>query len=110
MTERRRDRRFDRNDLKLELTEGVTAKSVNISSRGLYCVVDQPIPEFSKLCVRLLLPFNDGDRYKIECEGVVVRSEPTREAGITGYNLAIYFLNLDSEKAALIDDFLGISE
>ena len=106
MNERRRDPRFLREDVSLTLTDGVKARSVNISSRGLYCVVDTPIPEFSKLRVCIELPFCDGDRYRIECEGVVVRSDPKREAGKILYNMAIYFLNLDSERAAVIEDFL----
>lgn len=110
MNERRRDRRFTRNDLSLTLTDGVKAQSVNISTRGLYCMTDRPLPEFSKLKVCLELPFSDGDRYRIECEGVVVRSEPQSRAPNTAYSVAIYFLNLDSERAAVIEDFLGVAE
>lgn len=108
MTERRRDRRFPRQDLKLTLTGGIKAESVNISSRGLYCMVDKPVPEFSKLRVRLELPLSDGDLYNIECEGIVVRSEPQKAAGHVSYSLAVYFLNLDSERAKVVEDFLGV--
>lgn len=109
MTERRRDRRYAREGVTLKLTDGMKADTVNISSRGLYCVTDQSIPEFSKLRVAIELPLSDGDRYKIECDGVVVRAEPHKAGARKSYSLAIYFLNLDSDRAAAIDDFLNCS-
>lgn len=109
MNERRRDRRYSRDGVTLKLTDGVRADTVNISSRGLYCVTDHTIPEFSKLRVAIELPLADGDKYKIECEGVVVRAEPHKAGAKKSYSLAIYFLNLDSERAAVIDDFLRCS-
>lgn len=106
MTERRRDQRYTRDDLHLTLTDGVRAQSVDVSSRGLHCRTDRPIPEFSKLKVSMELPLSDGDRYTVECEGVVVRCEPVRAQGKLGYNLAVYFLNLDNERASFIEDLL----
>lgn len=107
MNERRRDRRYSSEGVVLNLTGGIKADTVNISSRGLYCVTDQTIPEFSKLRVAMELPLSDGDKYKIECEGVVVRAEPHKAGAKKSYSLAIYFLNLDSERAAVIEDFLN---
>ncbi len=106
MTERRRDPRYSVTDLKLELKDGLSAKSINISSRGLYCTVDKRIPEFSKLKVSIDLPFSDGDVYKVTCDGVVVRCHPVKEGAHKAWSTAIYFLNLESDKAALIEDFL----
>lgn len=108
MTERRRDKRVPRNDVFLTLTDGIKAQSVNISTRGLYCVTDRPLPEFSKLKVCLEIPLPQGQPpCKIDCDGVVVRSE-LQAATNSAYNVAIYFLNLDSERAAVIEDFLGL--
>lgn len=107
MTERRRDQRYPRGDLSLTLTDGVRAQSIDISSRGLNCLADKPIPEFSKLKVSMHLPLSDGDRYTVECEGVVVRCEPLRAKGKLHYNLAVYFLNLDNERASFIEELLA---
>lgn len=106
VNERRRDPRFDVSDIKLQLKEGLPAKSINLSTRGLYCTVEKKIPEFSKLRIAIELPFSDGSTYKVECDGIVVRCASVREKGKTTYSTAIYFLNLDSQKAAVVEDFL----
>ena len=101
MDDRRRDQRFER-DFDIELTDGLRARSVNISSRGIYCVVDEPLPLFSKLHVTVDLPVEEGELLKIECDGVVVRAEPEEEQ----FNVAIYFLDLDPATAERVERFL----
>jgi len=109
--DRRRDARFDRTVPVRVIgdgADGLRAESINISSRGLYCKVSRFVEPFSKLNVVLDLPFISRGVAKVECEGVVVRSEPEIEtAGLKEYRLAIYFLNLDQGAAELIHSFLA---
>ncbi|TLN19310.1 PilZ domain-containing protein [bacterium] len=103
MHERRRDERHDR---KLEFKVGkggefLKATSVNISTRGISCVVSGEVPAMNKLRVSIGLP-SGGEARLLECDGVVVRSEPCEG----GYSIAIYFLNIDRDGAALIKEYL----
>ena len=53
-------------------------KTKNISGSGAYCQVSEPLREFSKLDVILLVPVakkGKANVEKIHCRGVVVRSE-----------------------------------
>lgn len=103
--ERRREPRYEK-ELLLELTDGIVAKTVNISSRGLYCTVKKPIPAFSKIHVSFELPCADGD-HRFECEGVVVRVDQDPDNKGEFYNVAIYFLNLDKDKAMAVEQYLS---
>lgn len=105
MSERRRDSRYDRR-LRFHFQNGdadrIAAETINISSRGLYCVVPKPVPAMTKLRVALDLPLG-GETKRMECEGVVVRSEKTDDGAC---RVAIYFLNLDREAAAALERYL----
>lgn len=106
MDDRRRDSRYERR-LRFHVQSGdadrIAAETINISSRGLYCVVPKPVPAMTKLKVALDLPVGDGQTKRMECEGVVVRSEKTDDGAC---RVAIYFLNLDREAAAMLERFL----
>jgi hypothetical protein len=106
MMDRRRDPRYDR-ELEFGIKglggELLRARSVNISTRGLSCVVSHEIPAMSKLKVAMELPFESGQKGRLECEGVVVRSERQEDGD---FNIAIYFLSVDRECAALITEYL----
>lgn len=90
--------------------DGLRAQSLNISTRGLYCVVPRYVHPFSKLRVALDLPFASGEHATVECEAVVVRVEPdTPSPAAKEYRLAVYFLNLDRVDARRIEGFLAES-
>lgn len=108
--DRRRDPRY-RRSVPVRMGhdgEGVRAESINISTRGLYCKVPRYVQPFSKLKVSLDLPFATREPVTLECDGVVVRVEPDAETpGVAEYRLAIYFLDLDADGAAVIEEFLA---
>ncbi len=108
--ERRRDPRYARSlpIVVHDRADGVRAESINVSSRGLYCRVERYVEPFSKLKVVFELPFPGAEPSAVECDGVVVRVEPEQETpGVRDYCVAIYFLNLGQEEAALIEEFLA---
>jgi hypothetical protein len=114
MDERRKDPRFERLlDLKVGSPgqEGVSARSGNISRKGLYCTVAEYIEPFSKLTISLALEVPDGTRHQLECDGVVVRTEPEEPtAAVDEYSIAIYFTDLSPEIAGKIDEYLLVEE
>lgn len=111
MTERRRDERHPRT-LRFQVNSGqrdaLEAESVNLSTRGLYCLVERYVAPFSKLRVGLDLHGADGGSHRLDCEGVVVRVEPEAEKpDVKEYRVAIYFLNLPREDAELVARYLN---
>lgn len=106
MSERRRDSRYERR-LRFHVQDGdagrIAAETINISSRGLYCIVPKLVPAMTKLKVALELPTGEGNTKRMECEGVVVRSELTDDGAC---RVAIYFLNLDRDAAAALERYL----
>ena len=74
----------------------------NISCSGVYCRVNKAVPLMSKIGVTLLLPMHFGKRVstkKINCNGVVVRSDPAiiEEAETAYQNIAIFFTDLSKK-------------
>ncbi|MBI3252204.1 MAG: PilZ domain-containing protein [Candidatus Omnitrophica bacterium] len=66
------------------------AVSINISSSGIYCLVDRNIPVMTQLDLCLFLPSVEKKRAKkIELRGVVVRRE--KQAATGKFFIAIYF-------------------
>ena len=79
----------------------LTTETKNISSRGVCCEVDRPIPYMSKLRVTLQLPVKEKGRtvlHPIRTEAVVVRSE--------AHFVALYFERISPSDAAKIDDYV----
>lgn len=70
----------------------IIADTINISSSGIYCQCDHPIPLFREIQVIIMLP---GVVKPIICSGVVVRSE--KVPGKERYNLAIFFEDIQPE-------------
>ncbi len=73
-------RRHPRISKKLRLNlqadeSGFRAESVNLSSNGVYCIIDHAIPFMANVKIFMALPKNETehDTDNIECDGVVVR-------------------------------------
>lgn len=89
----------------------IITETRNISSSGVYCCVDKPLPLMSKISLTLLLPVCHKSRVnteKVKCDGVVVRSEPAiiKEADTAYQNIAIFFTNLSKQQKNKIDQYV----
>ena len=84
----------------------VVTETKNISGNGAYCVVNKEIPVMTKLNIVLLLPVKNDHKKgvkKINCKGVVVRSEYNKNNGQRSYNLGIYFNEIkESDRKQII--------
>jgi len=72
----------------------------NISCSGVLCRMEKSLPLMEKLLVTLELPDHGSDntQFSLECEGVVVRSEPVDcEQDGSEYQVAIFFTSLSDE-------------
>ncbi|MCM8796095.1 MAG: PilZ domain-containing protein [Candidatus Omnitrophica bacterium] len=79
----------------------------NISCLGAYCHVDKYIPPFTKIMVKLTLPFSnkEGDSNShVECKGVVVRTEDEKSGG---FNIAIFFNEIKENQRHKIAQYLN---
>jgi hypothetical protein len=116
--ERRRYPRVKKN-LPLKLRVGdfdVVTETENLSCIGTYCKVDRYVEPMTKLKILLLLPIRSRRSVvnkKVECEGIVVRSEPITDEGHR-YNIAIFFSDIKTKDRERISDYvtaqLGNSE
>jgi len=81
----------------------------NISCSGVLCRVDKSLPLMEKLLVTIELPDrrSEESRFSLECEGVVVRSEPVEcEQDGEEYQIAIFFTRLGEETRQRIADYV----
>ena len=103
--ERRRAPRFSLRHL-IEVDFGkeqfVRATGLNISSSGLLCMTNPAIELYSRVFLSLTLPGKNGDEI-INCDGIVVRSEPKGDEFITG----ISFTSFQPEEAEKLIELLG---
>lgn len=77
----------------------------NISCLGAYCNIDKYIPPFTKIMIRLNLPFKSASTgHSVECKGVVVRSE---DASDGGFNIAIFFNNISETQKQRISQYVN---
>ena len=83
------------------------AETVNLSSSGAYCTVDQFLPPMTKLELEFELP--DGSRHaRVRCTGAVVRAEPVVATPERGrYNIAIFFTDLSERDRSAISRFVA---
>ena len=112
MDERRKDPRFT-DSLELEVSAsgagGVSARSENISRKGISCSIPEHIELFSKLTVSLKVENPAGELRKLSCDGVVVRIDPeSPDEKVDEYSVAIYFTNLSPDTADVIDNYLSL--
>ncbi|TRZ49976.1 PilZ domain-containing protein [bacterium] len=79
----------------------------NISCLGTYCRLDKYIPPFTKIAVRLTLPVSarkEKDDFRVECKGVVVRSEDNQDGG---FNIAIFFNEIADTQRKKISQYIS---
>ena len=112
--ERRSHARFDREvDVQGPVgADGTVARMVsrNLSLGGLFCVSPDPIPEMSRVAVRLMIP--DGDTGNgpepVDVEAVVVRSRElpsaTRESR---FELGLFFTTMSDASRERLARFLA---
>ena len=108
--ERRRSQRAYTNvPVKILCDEGdIVTQTVNISRSGVYCTVNRAVDVMTKLKVCLLIPvkkLGKASTKKINCEGVVVRTEPV--TGTKNYNIAVFFNDIAQRDADCIADYVG---
>lgn len=75
----------------------IIAHTINISTTGIYCQGDRPIPLFREIEIEIHLPLAPKS---IKCSGVIVRSE--KIPGKERYNLAIFFVGLSPKNKELL--------
>ena len=103
--ERRSSPRIHDEELTLRLNAGdfdSMTHTVNISSTGLYCKVDKPMPPMSRVRLVLMMP------ERLEVDGVVVREHPVIIGGaIKHYDAAIFFDNLSQKDRDAITGYIA---
>ncbi len=113
MGERRKATRYPCDvNFEIDLPDGgIKGQSQNISARGISCVVDHYVPLYARMTVEMNLPGEDGNHYRFECEGVVVRIDPEEEQpDASSYTVSIYFPDISSEKSLELDLYLMASQ
>jgi len=80
-------------------------ETMNISSGGVLCYLEKPIPVATRLRLALILPSADSTKeFKIDCEGIVIRvQENLNVTGKERFYIAIMFSKIspaDKEKIA----------
>ncbi len=111
-TERRRHPRAQ-GDFHIVVNAPAQKKKVlvrDISSSGVSCFLDFPIPEFTTVMVNLEIPETSGksiDHKGLTCEGAIVRCRPAAEKKADSqYDVAIFFQNISDEGRRLIEDYV----
>jgi hypothetical protein len=82
----------------------------NLSLGGLYCTSAADFPEMTRLAVRLMLPADGAASATepVDLEAVVVRrQERASVSGSPRYELALYFVRLETAARSRIERFLA---
>jgi len=88
----------------------VVTETKNISGNGAYCSVDKEIPIMTKLRIVILVPLiKRGKKFlkKINCKGVVVRSQPIRNNGKNFYNIGIFFCEIKETHRKVLFSYIN---
>ncbi|MBM3248829.1 MAG: PilZ domain-containing protein [Candidatus Omnitrophica bacterium] len=108
--ERRRHPRVSRN-IPLKISSGefdIVTETENISGAGAYCRSDRYIEPMTKLKIVILLPIKQRNKVstrKVECTGVVVRTENILSDPNT-FKIAIFFTDISSKDTQKISDYI----
>ena len=110
INERRSDPRLENNVPVKICQEGgdLVAETLNISRSGAYCCVERYIAPMTKLKMHLLFSLPEKSKKsarKVSCEGVIVRCE--QEEGQEGYNIAIFFSDINKRDSEFITDYVN---
>lgn len=103
---RRYPRTKERVPLKIKNGVDIFTQTENISCIGAYCPIDSYISPMTKLKITLLLPLKVRDKIinkKVECRGVVVRTEKTQDHP---YRIAIYFNQISRSDMQKINQYV----
>ena len=119
--ERRRSQRVDANlclQLYLEQEQDGTApaelETINISTSGVYFRSSRFIAPMTKLAMGLELTVpgagdDDRDHALVQCQGLVVRSDPEEEQPDTSeYEVAVFFTWLEPESQAILEEHINM--
>ena len=84
----------------------------DISSSGVSCYLDFPIPEFTTVMVNLEIPEAAGhniDHKGLTCEGAIVRCRPVAgdKKSESQFDVAIFFQNISDEGRRLIENYVA---
>ncbi|MDD4954964.1 MAG: PilZ domain-containing protein [Candidatus Omnitrophica bacterium] len=88
----------------------LVTETKNISASGAYCAVNKSIEPMTKLSMVLLVPLNTTnhkDVKKINCKGVVVRSEHIQDNGRQSYCLGIYFSEIKENDRRILASYIS---
>ncbi|MBI4708159.1 MAG: PilZ domain-containing protein [Candidatus Omnitrophica bacterium] len=89
----------------------IVTQTENISCSGAYCEVNRFLAPMTKLNVVMLLPMEHKGKKavkKIECKGVVVRTEqPQLTEGSQIYKIAIFFNQINKSDMKKIAEYVS---
>ena len=112
--ERRKYPRLKKN-LPLEISKedfNIVTEVENISCSGVYCQIDRFFPLMSKVEIVLLIPVQSRNKTitkKINCGGVIVRSEPVilKDTDSAHNNVAIFFAEIKESDRNIIAQYIN---
>jgi hypothetical protein len=83
------------------------AESLNVSANGVYFASRAFIPLLTKLRVTLELPGEGGATSRVSCDGVVVRTDPEKEAAsVREYQIACYFTEIAEADRSRLESYI----
>ncbi len=87
-------------------------ETIDLSANGLSCLTPRPLDIFTKVRITLMIPDRPGvngstPMKPVDCEGVVVRSDPDTLDGKEGYHTAIFFNHVQDEAIDLIQQYVS---
>jgi hypothetical protein len=117
--ERRRSQRVDANlPLKIFVDgggqdEAAGLETINISTSGVYFRSGRFFAPMTKLALGLELAVpgdHGGDRELalVQCEGLVVRSQPEEETAGAEYEVAVFFTWIEAEGQAILEEHINL--
>ena len=87
----------------------------DVSKAGVCCLLEEPIPVMTEVSMRLQIPSGYGAVSEVNCHGAVVRCAPLSassrqkargEQCSPAYEVAIFFLHMDSTDRETIDRYV----
>ncbi|MBI4844984.1 MAG: PilZ domain-containing protein [Candidatus Omnitrophica bacterium] len=110
--ERRRSQRFATSmPLKISGEDfHLVADTKNLSSSGIYCLVERYIPVMTKVSITMFIPLIEKKvkmHKQVNCTAVVVRIEPDDESpAIKSYAVGLFFTDLKDTERNIITKYL----
>jgi hypothetical protein len=110
-TERRRAVRVDAQlslQVHLPLADAPTeVETINVSSAGMYFRSPEFVEPMTKLELAFDLPLGEDEVASVECEGIVVRTQPeVPEPAVESYEVAVFFTTIDERSHANLELYL----